>query len=153
MLIGRPARPRETGERGGEPHSHRVAEAAHMSTEKHLFEFQDNAGTLILSPTSDLSELELSYFDEEFRAVIRRLEDSGFRNVVLDFQGTDYYGSTALGFFLKLWKRIRSVDGKMAFCNVSPHEQEVLRLTRLDTLWPICGTREDALQCLRPARS
>ncbi len=67
-------------------------------------------------------------------------------------QGTDYYGSTALGFFLKLWKRIRSVDGKMAFCNVSPYEQEVLRLTRLDTLWPICGTREDALQCLRPAR-
>jgi anti-anti-sigma factor len=124
-----------------------------MSTEKHLFEFQDNAETLILSPTSDLSELELSYFDEEFRAVIRRLEDSGFRNVVLDFEGTDYYGSTALGFFLKLWKRIRSVDGKMAFCNVSPHEQEVLRLTRLDTLWPICGTRDDALQCLRPARS
>jgi anti-anti-sigma factor len=124
-----------------------------MSTEKHLFEFQDDADTLILSPTSNLSELELSYFDEEFRAVILRLEASGFRNVVLDFQGTDYYGSTALGFFLKLWKRIRSVDGKMAFCNVSSHEQEVLRLTRLDTLWPICGTREDALQCLRPART
>ncbi len=39
----------------------------------------------------------------------------------------------------------------MAFCNVSSHEQEVLRLTRLDTLWPICSTREQALDRLRPA--
>jgi anti-anti-sigma factor len=121
-----------------------------MSSRKAIFEIEFDAGTLILSPTSNLSELELSYFDEEFRTVIRQLETSGFRHIVLDFQGTDYYGSTALGFFLKLWKRVRSVDGKMVFCNVSTYEQEILRLTRLDTLWPICGTREDALRWIQP---
>ncbi len=78
-----------------------------MSSAKRLFQMQVDGDTLILSPTSNLSELELSYFDEEFRAVIQQLEDAGYRNVVLDFEGTDYYGSTALGFFLKLWKRIR----------------------------------------------
>jgi anti-anti-sigma factor len=124
-----------------------------MSSAKRLFQMQVDGDTLILSPTSNLSELELSYFDEEFRAVIQKLEDAGYRNVVLDFEGTDYYGSTALGFFLKLWKRVRRVDGNMAFCNVSSHEQEVLRLTRLDTLWPVCGTREQALDRLRPGNS
>jgi len=49
------------------------------------------------------------------------------------------------GFFLKLWKRIRGVDGRMVFCDVLPHEQEVLHLTQLDTLWPVCGTRADAV--------
>lgn len=121
-----------------------------MSSAKRLFHMQVEGDTLILTPTSNLSELELSYFDEEFRAVIQGLEDAGYRNVVLDFEGTDYYGSTALGFFLKLWKRVRHVDGNMAFCNVSVHEQEVLRLTRLDTLWPICDTRQQALERLRP---
>ncbi len=116
-----------------------------MDTVRHLFQMQLDGDVLILAPHSNLSELELSYFEEEFRAVLRELEVAGHRNVVLDFDGTDYYGSTALGFFLKLWKRIRSVDGRMAFCNVSPHEQEVLRLTRLDTLWPVCDTRADAV--------
>jgi anti-anti-sigma factor len=129
-----------------------AGKAANMSSVKRLFQMQVDGDVLILSPTSNLSELELNYFDEEFRGVIEHLEDSGYRNVVLDFEGTDYYGSTALGYFLKLWKRIRHVDGKMAFCNVSEHEQEVLRMTRLDTLWPICATREQALAILRQAR-
>jgi anti-anti-sigma factor len=116
-----------------------------MSSAKRLFRMQTDGEILILSPTANLSELELSYFDEEFRAVIQELEDAGYRHVVLDFDGTDYYGSTALGFFVKLWKRIRKVDGNMAFCNVSPHEQEVLRVTRLDTLWPVCTTRQQAV--------
>ena len=55
----------------------------------------------------------------------------------------------SLGFFVKLWKRIRKVDGSMAFCNVSAHEQEVLRVTRLDTLWPVCTSREQAVEQLR----
>jgi anti-anti-sigma factor len=120
-----------------------------MSSEKRLFRTQVEGDTLVLSPVSNLSELELSFVEEEFRSVIQQLEQAGYRHVVLDFEGTDYYGSTALGFFLKLWKRVRSVDGKMAFCNVSSHEQEVLRLTRLDTLWPICTTRAQALDWLR----
>jgi anti-anti-sigma factor len=82
-----------------------------------------------------------------------QLDQLGFRNILLDFEGTDYYGSTALGLFLKLWKRVRSLDGNMAFCNVSEHEREVLRLTRLDSLWPICGTREEALETLQSGQS
>jgi hypothetical protein len=34
----------------------------------------------------------------------------------------------------------------MAFCNLSPQEKEILRLTKLDSLWPICGSREEAMQ-------
>ncbi len=104
---------------------------------------------LILSPVANLSELELSSFEEAVRNLVKRLEASGFRDVLLDFEGTDYYGSTALGFFVRLWKRVRRVGGNMVFCNVSPYEREVLELTRLDNLWQICPTRSDALRILR----
>ena len=120
-----------------------------MSVDKRLFSMEEDGETLILAPVANLSELELSFFDGEIRAVIDHLDSSGHRNIILDFAGTDYYGSTALGFFLKLWKRVRSLDGKMAFCNVSPHEREVLRLMCLDTLWPICDTRKEATEALR----
>ena len=66
-----------------------------------------------------------------------------------DFADTDYYGSTALGLFMKLWKRVQTANGSMVFCNTSPHEREVLELTRLNNLWPVFGTREEAIQHLR----
>ena len=49
-----------------------------MSSAKRLFRMQTDGEILILSPTANLSELELSYFDEEFRAVIQELEDAGY---------------------------------------------------------------------------
>ncbi len=120
-----------------------------MSSARRLFQWQTEGEVLILSPTANLSELELSYSAAEFRTALQEIEDAGYRHVVLDFTGTDYYGSTALGFFVKLWKRVSKIDGGMAFCNVSAHEREVLHVTRLDTLWPICGTRQQAIAQLQ----
>jgi hypothetical protein len=36
----------------------------------------------------------------------------------------------------------------MAFCNVSDHEREILKVTKLDSLWTICGSREEAMQAV-----
>jgi len=116
-----------------------------MSDERRLFTMERHGEILILSPNMNLSELELSSFDEETRAVVQHFEEYGFRSVIFDFTGTDYYGSTALGFFVKMWKRVRNADGQMAFCNVSDHEREVLKLTRLDSLWAICSSRNEAI--------
>jgi anti-anti-sigma factor len=120
-----------------------------MNEEHSLFQVEQNDQTLILSPKSNLSELELSSLDEAIRDVMQELDSLGYRHLILDFAGTDYYGSTALGFFIKLWKRVRSIGGDMVFCNVSPHEMEVLELTRLDNLWTICSTRDEALAHVR----
>ena len=37
----------------------------------------------------------------------------------------------------------------MAFCNVSNHEKEILQITRLDHLWPICSSRSEALAAVK----
>ncbi len=120
-----------------------------MNANLHLFHAEQQGSTLILSPRSNLSELELTSLETAIQDITQQLESSDLRNVVLDFANTDYYGSTALGCFIKLWKRVRSIDGNMVFCNVSIHEREVLKLTRLDSLWTIYSTRDEALQHLQ----
>ena len=67
---------------------------------------------------------------------------------IMDFHKTDYYGSTALGFFVKLWKRVRERNGRMIFCNVSEQEREILTVMRLDKLWAIRASRDEARQAL-----
>jgi anti-anti-sigma factor len=109
----------------------------------------EQEGETIIVPVVDLRELDYRDIDEGARKVLDLLHGTGIKNVVLDFHKTDYYGSTALGFFLKLWKTVRRQHGRMAFCNVSEHEKEILQLTKLDHLWPICSSRSEALEAVK----
>src|SRR5262249_40401436 len=106
---------------------------------------EQDADTLILTPQRDLGELNFAQIEEGAQDVLRLLNDNSVKHIVLDFHKTDAYGSSALGFFLKLWKRVRTRNGQLAFCNVSPHELEILKLTRLDHVWAVCPNRAAAL--------
>ncbi len=114
-----------------------------------IFEIEPQGDTLIVAPVVDLSELDYQRIDAGAGEILGLLNGGGIKNVVLDFHRTDYYGSSALGFFLKLWKRVRIRDGRMAFCNVSDHERDILRATKLDHLWPILPSRSEALEAVR----
>lgn len=111
---------------------------------ENVFGIERNNETLILTPQSNLRELDFEGLECSAESVMRLLDDKEVMNVILDFRNTDYYGSTALAFFVKLWKRVKSRGGRMAFCEVSEHEREILRLTNLDSLWPICRSLDDA---------
>ncbi len=114
-----------------------------------IFQIKRQGDTLIVVPVVDLSELDYQRINAGARAILAALDGTNIKNVVLDLSRTDYYGSTALGFFLNLWKKVRSWKGRMAFCNVSEYEREILRVTELDNLWPICSSRSEALAAVR----
>jgi anti-anti-sigma factor len=113
-----------------------------------IFDIERQNATLIVTPLADLRELDYQRIETGARDILDLLNGTGIRNVVLDFHKTDYCGSTALGFFVKLWKRVRMQNGRMVFCNLSDHEREVLQITSLDHLWPICSSRNDALEAV-----
>jgi anti-anti-sigma factor len=114
-----------------------------------LFDIKRDGDVLVIIPTADLRESAYESLEAGAKVIFEGLAAPGVKGVVLDFHRTDYYGSTALGLFLRVWKRVRSRGLRMAFCNVSEHEKEILAVTRLDTLWPICRTRPEALQAVR----
>ena len=116
-----------------------------MDQSPKVLEVERDGPTIVVTPVADLRESEIKRLQDEFQAVLDVLNDEGLKNVVMDFHQTDYYGSTALGFFVKVWKRVRCAGGRMAFCGVSKHEQQILEITNLNTLWPIFTTRDEAL--------
>jgi anti-anti-sigma factor len=114
-----------------------------------IFEIELEGETLIVTPVTDLSELNYPQIEAGMNELLQGLADMQGKHVVLDFHRTDYYGTTALSCFLKIWKRVVSSNGKMVFCNVSEHEQEILKITKLDHLWPIYPSRQAALQAIQ----
>jgi anti-anti-sigma factor len=114
-----------------------------------VFGVGQDGDTIIVVPAADLRGLPYLRIETGARAVVERLHGPGVKNVVVDFGESDYYGSGALGFFLRFWKAVKERGGRMALCNVSAHAKEILRVTNLDRLWPICPSRAEALEAVR----
>jgi anti-anti-sigma factor len=113
-----------------------------------LFGVEREGDVVVITPTADLRELEYRQIEAAGSAILDLLGAAGLKGVVLDFHKTDCYGSSALEFFLRLWKRVSGHGGRMALCNVSEQEREILAVTRLDSLWPVCGSRAEALKAV-----
>jgi anti-anti-sigma factor len=65
--------------------------------------------------------------------------------LVLDFAATDYISSTAIEVLVQAWKRLCSREGRLALCNLNGFCAEVLHITRLDNIWHIAGSRDEAV--------
>jgi anti-anti-sigma factor len=105
--------------------------------------------TLIMTPTGDLRELDDEWLLSGTAQVLDRLNDLSVKNLVIDFSRTDYFGSSALGLFIRLWRDVYRRGGRMALSNLSPHEVEILAATELCGLWALCPTREQAIRLVR----
>ncbi len=117
-------------------------------TRSKLFDVELEGETVIVTPLENLGELAFQEIDAGAKEVLDFLNRTKARNVVVDMQWMDYCGSTALGFFLRLLKRVGGRNGRMAFCNVSEHDKEIFRVVHLGGLWPIYFSREEALQAV-----
>jgi anti-anti-sigma factor len=114
-----------------------------------IFEVEEEGDTIIVTPALNLRELDYQRIEAGGVEILDRLNGTGIKNAILDFAKTDYYGSAALGFFVKLWKRVRLRNGHMAFCNVSDHEREILQITKLDHLWLTYSSKIEALEAVK----
>lgn len=116
-----------------------------------LFTLTRAEDTIIVTPQRDLSDFDFIQIETAAAEVLGQITGDGGPNVVVDFSKIKFCGSTALGFFARLFKKTRCRGGEMAVCNVSPDEREVLRVTRLDTLWAVCDSLDEAIVAVRSA--
>ena len=79
--------------------------------------------------------------------MLDRLED-GDRKFVVDFSNTGYIDSSGLGVLVSLSKKIREQDGQLRLASLNEDLRTLFELTKLDTLFQIADSREEALEGL-----
>jgi anti-anti-sigma factor len=119
------------------------------ATVANLFEMDRDGETVVVTPLADLGALTAAQLEAGANDLLDLLDHAPARHLVLDFHQAAYDGSTVLPFFIRLWMRVSKHHGRMALCNVSAHEKDLLRITKLDQVWPICGSRAEALAAVR----
>jgi anti-sigma B factor antagonist len=66
--------------------------------------------------------------------------------VVLNLGEVDFVDSSGLGLLVRLLTRSHAAGGDLKLCAVRPRIREVVRITRLDTLFELPASEDDAVQ-------
>jgi anti-sigma B factor antagonist len=68
--------------------------------------------------------------------------------LVLDFTGVQHLSSAALGVLISVHNRVKSRQGQLRLCSIAKPIFEVFRITKLDKLFQVHETPEQALKSL-----
>jgi anti-sigma B factor antagonist len=68
--------------------------------------------------------------------------------LLLDFSGVDHLSSAALGVLISVHNRVKAREGQLCLCAISKPIFEVFRITKLDRLFRVHDTAEQALKSL-----
>ena len=71
--------------------------------------------------------------------------EGGERRFLIDFDRTGYIDSSGLGVLVSLSKKIRENGGELRLANLNEDLRTLFELTKLDTLFQIADSRDEAL--------
>jgi anti-sigma B factor antagonist len=80
----------------------------------------------------------------EVRQRVRSQLELGRATVVVDLSRTEYVDSAGLGTLVLLNKEARAAGGCLVLAGLSDHVRDLLRLVRLDEVFTIAATVEEA---------
>ncbi len=86
---------------------------------------------------------------QQFKDTLLRLLDGGQKHFVLDFSHVRNVNSAGLGSLITLFSRTRSMNGEFILASIPQNVKNLLHITRLDTVFPIAETVEEALSKIK----
>jgi anti-sigma B factor antagonist len=89
-----------------------------------------------------IDEMNIAEIGQALTAVI---DESPNPKLLLDFAQVDHLSSAALGMLINANGRIKSKNGQLRLANIKPPIYEVFLITKLNKLFYIHPTRQEAL--------
>lgn len=119
-----------------------------MEELENSFQLKWRGDTLIISPSGHCEELGWDLIDQAARIVLQPIKSVNLPSVVFDLSGLRFVGSVFLSLMLRCYKLVKSRGGEFVICEANGMARELLHITKMDTLWPVYDSREDALMSL-----
>ena len=104
-----------------------------------------NATVVELTDRRILDEVSIGEIGDQLNQMVSQSSNPRF---VLDFANVAHMSSSALGMLITLHKRVRERGGELRLCAIQPAIFEVFVITRLNEIFTICPTRQEAVDSL-----
>ncbi len=92
-----------------------------------------------------IDKAEATSFIEE----IGRIMATGKNKFVLELSGVKYMNSSGLNILVNILTKARNAGGEVAVCNLSKKVSDLLVITKLDSIFHILPTVQEALKKLK----
>lgn len=89
-------------------------------------------GVLVIYPEGNLTGLEIS---APVVQLIKSNINAGIKKVVFNLHGVKFIGSIGFGVLLTVLLKTRKAGGEMILCNIPEQMQELLEITKLETIF------------------
>lgn len=109
------------------------------------YSISEENGKEILSLTGEL--IDKNQAIQMIKSVDELLE-SGKNKFVIDLSGLKYMNSSGLNVLIQLLTKTRTSGGESVICHVSKKVNELLIITKLNTLFKVADTKEEAFKLL-----
>jgi len=82
----------------------------------------------------------------ELKKTFKNIIDNKTRKVLLDFRGVDYIDSSGLASLIDLSRNLKVTQGIVFMSELSPKISSIFSITKLDKIFRIFDTEEEALK-------
>lgn len=103
---------------------------------------------LIVEVSSAVEGLDHTSGDVLADMVLNVVREISQPMVIIDLTGVEIFGSMFLTVMLRCWKACVTRGGMMVLSGTGDRVRELLKIVRLDMLWPIYATRNEAMTAL-----
>jgi anti-sigma B factor antagonist len=106
-------------------------------------------GEVIVATLTDEKILEESQIQALESSFLPLVEENNPIKLVVDFSQVRFLTSSVLGLLIRLSKKIYEAEGVLRLCCIQPKIYEIFKITRLDKIFEIFPSRQEALEGLR----
>ncbi len=78
------------------------------------------------------------------------IEEKEYPKLLLDFSNVEHLSSAALGMLINANNRVKARNGQLRLTHIKPPIYEVFAITKLNKMFRILPTRQDALASFNP---
>jgi anti-sigma B factor antagonist len=118
------------------------------SSTEEAFTLERHGDLTIITATAALERIEFGLEEQVAEFILKPLRRQENPLVVFDLSRADSFGSMFLALMIRCWKLALSKGGMMALAGVTDRTRELLRVTNLDTVWPIYESKREAMEAL-----
>jgi anti-sigma B factor antagonist len=105
-------------------------------------------GEVIVATLTDEKILEESQIQALESSFLPLIEENNPIKLVVDFSQVHFLTSSVLGLLIRLSKKIYEAEGVFRLCCIQPKIYEIFKITRLDKIFEIFPSRQEALEGL-----
>jgi anti-sigma B factor antagonist len=105
-------------------------------------EKRDDVSIIRFKQSDILDQINIQEIGDEMNKLV---EATRGIKLVVDFKGVEYLSSTVLGKLITLKRKVDAQNGRLRLCNIKKAILEVFSITKLDTIFEIRTTLDDAV--------